>query len=82
MKGRSSRRITATFSTVYYRCNDDECGATYAAGLEITHMISPSGKPDPAVKIPLRPTMRRSSGPPPPPANDDLDESAAAAAVH
>jgi len=38
---------------IRYRCTDIECGHTFEAKLEISRTLSPSGKPNPAVHIPM-----------------------------
>lgn len=56
-KVRSSRAVTPIFRTVYLVCNDIECGCTFAGGLEITHVISPSSRPAPKIRLPFRPNL-------------------------
>lgn len=51
MQTRSSRSLSAYYRQAYMACIDPECGATYGVSHEITHQISPSGKPDPTVMI-------------------------------
>ncbi len=34
-------------------CRDPECGHTFVAHLETTSTLSPSGKPDPAIQLPI-----------------------------
>lgn len=59
---RSSRSVTPIFRTVYLVCKDIECGCTFAAGLEVTHVISPSSRETPRVRLPYRPSLRTQPG--------------------
>ncbi len=48
---RTSRSVTGTYRQLTLICLNPECGATYGADLAITHMISPSARPDPSVQL-------------------------------
>ena len=50
---RHSRRHSALYRELRYQCIDVDCGATFRADLVITHTISPSARPNPAVHLPL-----------------------------
>lgn len=54
---RASQELSRTLREVFYQCKDLECGHTWAATLEATRTISPSGKPDPeiAAQLPYTP---------------------------
>ncbi|MDP2127222.1 MAG: ogr/Delta-like zinc finger family protein [Pseudohongiella sp.] len=39
----------------YVQCMDAECGVVYRVQREFTHLISPSGKPNPSVNLPRAP---------------------------
>lgn len=85
---RSSRGLTPTYRQLIYACHDGECGATFGAELTITHGISPSAIPDPAISLRMSPPRIRradndsfppkvTDGPGVPsrsPANDDAPE--------
>jgi len=62
---RSSRPVTLTYRQLNCACLDVQCGFTFGADIEITHMISPSARPNPDVQ--LRAVPRRTRRP----ANDD-----------
>lgn len=68
---RSSRAISPTYRQAIVACSDPECGFTFGVGIEITHAISPSAKPNPAIVLrqsPLR--VRRADNDTFPAAND------------
>lgn len=77
---RSCRTVTPIFRTLYFSCKDPLCGCTFAAALEVTHIISPSAVENPRIPLPYRPVLRHRPGTKPLPANDHTE--AAAAAVH
>ncbi|MCS4260238.1 Ogr/Delta-like zinc finger protein [Pseudomonas protegens] len=62
---RSSMRIRTSEGThiflrvAYLQCSNEGCGATYRGQFEITHEMSPSGMPDPGVKLPVAPVSIR-----------------------
>jgi len=80
---RSSRSVTPLFKQKVLQCRNPDCGATFGASSGITHQISPSACPDPAVELPFSaPRTRRAAndGQPkqlhrgpgvPPPDNDE-----------
>ena len=47
---RKSEKQTETFQTMYGRCNNMVCGATYVGSLEWQYTLSPSGLPLPKVE--------------------------------
>ncbi|WP_174297234.1 ogr/Delta-like zinc finger family protein [Sphingomonas bacterium] len=63
---RTSRTVTTTYRQFVLACFNPECGFTCGAEMSITHAISPSARPDPAVRLRQAPPRRR-----PAPANDD-----------
>lgn len=74
MRIRSSRLHSQTCRELNLQCLNTDCGATYGATLEISHAISPSAHPNPAVNLrqaPQRPRVYPSGPAVPPPANDD-----------
>ena len=52
MRIRSSEGMSELVRNIYMQCTNEACGATYRAMLEITHQLSPSGTPNPAIKLP------------------------------
>lgn len=56
---RKSEKQTETFQTMYGRCNNMVCGATYVGSLEWQYTLSPSGLPLPKVELPLSPSKQR-----------------------
>ena len=65
LRTRSTRLIAPTVRQLYLQCVDLDCGAVFGADLTITHAISPSGRPNPAVHLRTSPPRRRTA------ANDD-----------
>lgn len=63
---RSSRSVTPLFKQKVLQCRNPACGASFGASSGITHQISPSACPDPAVDLPFAPPRARRG-----PANDD-----------
>lgn len=61
---RSSRSITSTYRQLNIGCLNVACGATFGADLTITHEISPSATPNPALALRRAAPRRR-------PANDN-----------
>lgn len=76
---RSCRTVTPIFRTLYFACKNVECGCTFAAALEFTHIISPSAIENPKVILPYRPSLRTRPGRPPPVASNDDQQSSAVA---
>ena len=62
---RSSRGVTPTYRQLHLVCRNIECGHTFGADITVTHTISPSACPDPAIE--LRQVSSRK------PANDNRD---------
>jgi hypothetical protein len=56
---RSSRAVTDMVRQLFYACTNFECGCTFGAQLEITHQISPSARPNPAVMLRTAPPRHR-----------------------
>lgn len=50
---RTSREQSRTLREITYQCTDVECGHTYVANLEVVRTLSPSGKPDLALRLPI-----------------------------
>ena len=69
---RTSRQVSDTTREAHLQCQNVECGHTFAAQTFITHTISPSRIPNPAVVLPIAPARRSpsnensGSGVPPP----------------
>ena len=66
LRVRTSRSVTGTYRQFVLACFNPECGATFSADLTLTHAITPSARPDPAVQLRQAPPYRRVT-----PANDD-----------
>jgi Ogr/Delta-like zinc finger len=47
-------QLTRTYREVYYQCKDMHCGCTFKAGLEVIEIMSPSGKPNPHLRLPTK----------------------------
>jgi len=58
MRTRTSREVTKCFRDMQVQCDNMECGATFGASLELTHMISPSAHPNPNVMLRSAPPRR------------------------
>lgn len=43
----------------YLQCSNEACGATFRAQFEVTHALSPSGMPNPAIDLPMAPSSIR-----------------------
>jgi hypothetical protein len=56
---RTTRDVTRTSRTGTFMCTNAECGHTFVCTTEVTHTLSPSATPDPAVLIPLSSHIRR-----------------------
>ncbi|WP_292065962.1 ogr/Delta-like zinc finger family protein [Brevundimonas sp. UBA7664] len=76
---RSCRTVTPIFRTLYFACKNEFCGCTFAAALEVTHIVSLSAIENPRYALPYRPVQRRRPGTEPVPANDPQPLEAAAA---
>lgn len=64
---RNSEQMAPLCRELRFRCENDACGHTFVASLEIIRTITPSACPNPNVHLPLAP--RRAA---PRPANDDV----------
>jgi hypothetical protein len=56
---RTSRDVAPTFRQLQLQCTNADCGATYGADITITHGISPSAIPNPAVTLRMVSPRRR-----------------------
>lgn len=75
---RTSRSLSPLYRQLNCQCCSPECGHTFGADLTITHTISPSAQPNPAIVLRISPPRRRiaandDDGPPLSPANDLLE---------
>lgn len=52
-RARSSEQLTPLTKLIWYQCRNLDCGHTFRATEEITHSISPSAMPDPAINLPM-----------------------------
>ncbi len=87
MTVRDSLEITSLARELRYRCENDDCGATFVAQLELIRTVRPSGVPNPAVQLPLANQNLRHGADRPAnddhvvPANDDRADDTGEAAV-
>lgn len=49
---RTSEWFTSLYKESYLQCMNLECGATFKSFTEIAYRLSPSGTPNPEVKLP------------------------------
>lgn len=56
---RTSRGDHICLRTTYLQCTNEACGATFRGQFEITHEMSPSGMPNPGVRLPVAPVALR-----------------------
>lgn len=56
---RTSEGSHIQLRTLYLECTNIACAATYRGSLEVTHQLSPSGTPNPAVTLPFAPVAMR-----------------------
>lgn len=56
---RTSSELSPLFREITFTCRNHECGHVFVAGLEVLRTLSPSAIPDPGVRIPLSPHVRR-----------------------
>lgn len=49
---RTSAEMTEIYREITYQCRNVECGFTWVAGLAAVRELSPSGTPNPKIKIP------------------------------
>ena len=52
---RTSEGSHLLLRTLYLECTNLASGATYRGQVEVTHQLSPSGTPNPAVQLPVAP---------------------------
>lgn len=50
---RTSRSISPTFRQTEYSCSDARCGHTFMVFAQAVRTLSPSGRPDPGVYLPI-----------------------------
>ena len=55
---KTSMPLTATMREMNYQCRDVECSFSFVVQAEAVRSLSPSGKPDPAINIPLSEHVR------------------------
>lgn len=65
-----SRLLTATYRQLHMQCTNLVCSASYRADLTLTHIISPSGVPNPKVVLATAFASRHVKATSPPAAND------------
>ena len=53
-----SRTMTAMFKEITYRCNNEECGHVFVAGLEVLRTVSLSATPNYELRIPISQRVR------------------------
>jgi len=53
MRVRNSVGLHVLLRATYLQCTNVSCGATFRGQMEITHAMSPSGCPNPAVDLPV-----------------------------
>ncbi|KQR50134.1 transcriptional regulator [Acidovorax sp. Leaf160] len=56
---RHGRVVSKTMREVIYQCTDVECGHCFVVMAETVRSLTPSGKPDPTVTLPLSKHLRR-----------------------
>lgn len=49
----TSRKVSDLVTERYMQCTDVECGHSFVVQLGVLRSLTPSGKPDPAICIPL-----------------------------
>lgn len=52
---RSTRRFHNTYREITYQCQNIECSCTFVAGLEVIRITSPSGIPNPRLRLSTKP---------------------------
>jgi hypothetical protein len=52
---RATRRLHNTYREVTYQCLDVKCSCSFVAALEVIRIISPSGTPNPRLKLSPKP---------------------------
>lgn len=64
MRIRTSEGRHIFLRVAYLQCTSEACGWSVRAEFEMTHELSPSGMPNPAVRLPCAgPDLRRAAGP-------------------
>ena len=58
---RSSHVQTSTMRQVQYDCTNHECGASFAATLELTYHLSLPAQPNPSVSLPMSSRIDRTA---------------------
>lgn len=59
MRIRTSKGQHIFLRVAYLQCTSEACGWSGRAEFEITHEMSPSGIPNPSVRLPVAPTVMR-----------------------
>jgi len=59
MRIRTSEGTHIFLRVAYLQCINEACGWSVRAEFEMTHEMSPSGMPNPAVKLPVAPLALR-----------------------
>ncbi|TDF86314.1 ogr/Delta-like zinc finger family protein [Pseudomonas sp. H9] len=59
MRIRTSEGTHIFLRVAYLQCTNEACGWSVRAQFEMTHEMSPSGMANPAVRLPIAPTVMR-----------------------
>ena len=59
MRIRTSDGVHVFLRVAYLQCTNEACGWGCRAQFEMTHELSPSGMPDPAIQLPVAPKVMR-----------------------
>lgn len=57
-KTRTSRGLSPTLRELIYQCEDPECSYSFVVQAEAVRTLSPSGKPDPSINLPVSPVVQ------------------------
>ncbi|HEX7856014.1 MAG TPA: ogr/Delta-like zinc finger family protein [Sphingobium sp.] len=68
---RGSEQITPLIREVRYLCDNDECGHSFVATIEIVRTVRPSLRPNAGISLPVLPHLKPANDDGPPAANDD-----------
>ncbi len=74
---RGSEQVTTLIREVRYRCDNDDCGHTFVATIEIVRTVRPSLRPRAGIILPVLP-HRPANDDNRAPANDDVPDRPAA----
>ncbi|MFC0351848.1 ogr/Delta-like zinc finger family protein [Undibacterium danionis] len=61
VKAIKSRTMSEMFKEITYRCQNEECGHVFIAGLEVLRTVSLSALPNYEVKIPISQHVRHAA---------------------